>query len=216
MENCECGRENAGADGRCRLCRMGDYGRARRKYHFSDELRDELRRAYCHKKRELTAALDKLVRRTGWPRHAFKVEATRLGLTTMDHRRGWTPIEVEYLREHVGSISVRRIAANLKRSVASVQARAEKLHLSRRPADGYSSHDLELAFGESNYKVRRWMERGLLGKVHRDGGCRVTDKNVSRFLLNHSAEYDLRRVDQEWYKGTLFARGGLIPGRGGK
>jgi len=178
------------------------------KYFFSPELRGELRLAYCHKKHELTAALDRLETKTEWPRWAFKLEATRLGLTTRDHRRGWTTEEDAYLAEHVGRVPIKSIANKLGRSFESVQARAERLKLSRCPQDGYNITDLAAAFGESMGTIRKWMERGLFGKVHRKGGAhgaRVTERNVMLFIRLHSPEYDLRRVEQAWFKGLAFS-----------
>lgn len=200
---CSCGQQ-AGRDGRCRRCRLREFGQSRRIYHFTPELRDELRRAYCGKKGELTAALNRLHRKTGWPRHAFKAEAIRLGLTTFDHRRFWTGEEIDYLREKLGVISVTRIARNLGRTVLSVESKAEKLGISRRVSEGYNMADLQVVFGESAHKVRRWMERGMFGKVHKNNGKRINEENVVRFLRRYPHEYDLRRVDQEWFKGMVF------------
>lgn len=180
----------------------------RRKYFFTDELVEETRLAYCGKKSELTSRLDRLVRRTGWPRWAFKYESGRRGWTTADHRRGWTAEEVEYLEERIGVVSVKQIAKRLGRTHQSVQAKAEKLHLSRRVREGYCLADLQVVFGESPHKVRRWVERGLLGKAHRRAGSlgtvRVTEANVVLFVRQHASEYDLRRVDQGWFKSMVF------------
>lgn len=71
--------------------------------------------------------------------------------------------------------------------------------------------DLMLAFGVHYDKVRRWMDRGLFGEVHRhghrEGGNRVTDGSVVRFIRSHASEYNLKRVDEEWYKAMAFGRG---------
>jgi hypothetical protein len=176
-----------------------------RKYFFSDELRDEMRRVYGNgKKRDLTEGLDRLVEKTGWPRFAFKDEATRRGWTNY-HRRAWTEREVEYLREKLGVVSVHRIARNLGRSVHSVKGRGKGLRLSWRLREGYNMADLMEVFGARQGKVRRWMERGLLGKVHRHGReTRVRERNVVRFVRRFTTEYDLRRVDQKWFKGMVF------------
>lgn len=188
------------------------WGQAHRKYVWTDALRDELRLAYAHRKNGITAALDKLERRTGWPRHAFTYEARRLGLITADHRRGWTAAEEEYVRERAGSVSPAAIARSLGRSIESVECKINRLGLSRRISEGhYSMNDLQEVLGESLHKVRRWMDRGLLGKVHEvSGGKRVRTENVMRFLRRHCHEYDLRRVDQLWYKSMLFGEGGPL------
>jgi hypothetical protein len=175
-----------------------------RKYFFTPEIREELRLAYCHKKHELTAALDRLAVKTEWPRSAFKREAALQGWTTRDHQRGWTGAEEEYLAEHIGRASIKWIAAKLRRTFESVRAKGEHLRLSRRAQEGYNIADLQQAFGESAATIRRWMERGLFGKVHRWDGHRVKELNVQIFIRDHTAEYDLRRVDQAWFKGLAF------------
>jgi hypothetical protein len=197
----ECGSEHGCRDGLCRGCRC----RARRKYRFAPDLLEDLRRAYRGTKREIGEALDRLVLRTGWPRFAFKCEALRRGWTTETHRRAWTPEEIEYLREEIGVTSLKRIARNLKRSVESIEAKCEKLHLSRQRREGYNLTELQQAFGAPVSKVRRWVERGLLGTAHHNGHeVYVTEAHVVRFIRRHASEYDLRRVNQGWFKGMLF------------
>lgn len=184
---------------------MRRLGTASRKYVFTPALLEELRLAYCGKKPAITAALDRLTRQTGWPRWAFKNEAIRRGWSTWDHRRGWSPEETEQLRELLGRVSIQRVARTLNRTVLSVQSRAGRLDISRRPQEGYNMTDLQLAFGESAHKVRTWMARGLFGKARSNCGQRVTESAVRNFIRVHSAEYDLRRVDQAWYKGLAFS-----------
>lgn len=182
-------------------------GQERRRYHFSDALRADLILAYAGKKTHVSRKLDELQRRTGWPRWAFKYEAQRLGIITADHRRQWTAGEQEYLEEALGLVSIKRIARKLGRTVQSVTSRAEKLGLSRRAKDGYNMTDLAAVFGESTHKIRRWMDRGLLGQVRDQDGCRVKTDDVKRFVLLHYGEYDLRRVDQHWFKTMIFEDG---------
>ena len=189
---------------------MNQRGQNNRRYRFSEELRAELRRAYAGNKPHVTRGLDQLERRTGWPRHAFKYEASRLGIETSDHRRAWTAEEMAYLEEAVGLVSMRRIADRLHRTVSSVESKAEKLLLSRRAKEGYCMADLAAVFGEHPRKVKGWMERGLLGKVHRSecaDGMRVSGDNVKRFVMQHHNEYDFRRVDQSWIKMMIFEDG---------
>lgn len=178
---------------------------AARRYIWTPELLDALRLAHCGNKAALGAEMDRLQRKTGWPRHAFKYKAERLGWTAQYHR--WSAADDAYLREKAGVVSTDSIARKLGRSRISVASRADKLGLSRRPGEGYTIADLTLVFGAPPYKVRRWMERGLLGKVHQNGGSRVAEPNVVQFIRRYPDEYDLRRVDQGWYKAMLF--GGL-------
>lgn len=201
----KCGRPHATESGLCLYCRALQMGLAHRRYHFTSELLDELRAAYGGNKRAITAGLDRLCRRTGWPRSAFKQEARRRGWISSDHRRAWTPAEVEALREKLGAVALKQIAKTLGRSVESVMAKAEKLHLSRRIREGYTLDDLRTVFGEGPDKVRRWYERGLLGRGSANGhGVRIAEGEVARFMRAYPHEYSLRKVDQEWFKAMLF------------
>jgi hypothetical protein len=185
---------------------MRGFARQRRKYTFSPELTEQLRLAYASRSKPgISRTLDQLVRRTGWPRHVFKHEARRNGWIAPGQRRPWTDEEMSYLGEAIGVTSLARIARNLGRNLDAVRVKAERLHLSRKPQSGYNQSDLQTAFGVGPEKVRRWLDRGLFGKRHRFGAqVRVSEPNVIRFLREHASEYDLRRVDQEWYKGILF------------
>jgi hypothetical protein len=51
------------------------------------------------------------------------------------------------------------------------------------------------------------MERGVFGQVKDVQGYRVSEKAVVKFLIEHPDKYDLRRVDQGWFKAVLFGGG---------
>lgn len=196
---CACGQRQ------CRECRLRAWGQARRRYHWTAEQHELLRAAYAAGNRQrVTAALARLARSLGWPAHALKSEALRLGLALEPRRRAWTAEEMEYLEAKIGTVSVTAIARTLGRSVLSVESRAEAVHLSRRAADGYTIADLQRVLGAHYQTVRRWMDKGLLGSVRQWQGQRVRTEAVVQFLRQHPHEYDLRRVDQRWYKGMLF------------
>jgi hypothetical protein len=178
-----------------------------RKFVWSDPLRAELRAAYIGNKPHITAALDLLERRSGFPRSALKYEAGRLGIGSADHRRPWTEAEQAYLEENLGDKSVWAIARRLQRTHGSVCSRAVRLGLSRRCRNRYNIADLVICFGESREKIRRWMDRGWLGTVEIHGGDEghsVTHASVRAFVLRHYHEYDFRRVDQSWLKTMIF------------
>ncbi len=212
MATCsQCGSDGM-ANGVCRKCWGVNLGRKRRRYTFTAELQAELRRAYAGDRKHLSEALDRLEKRTGWPRIAFWREARLRGLTQLPYR-AWTAAEVEYLEEALGRVAIRTIAARLHRSAQSVEAYAERIGRSRRITEGYSVADLAACFGVNRDKAAKWMERGLLGKVHVNGCRRVTEANVLRFVRRHYSEYDLRAVDQLWFKATLFSGGGFEHGK---
>ena len=75
--------------------------------------------------------------------------------------------------------------------------------------DSYAVVDLAVVFGEHRSRIEGWVRRGLLGLPKE----RVNGRDVHLFLRKHAREYDLRRVDQVWYKAMLFGR---LAGRGGQ
>jgi hypothetical protein len=199
---CQCGL-NA-----CRECRARQLGRDRRKYVFTPELTAALREAYRAPNRPaLVAALTRLQRRRpDWPRKAWIAEAQRLGITLVE-KRAWTAEDDVYLREAAGRVSLVGMAKKLGRSERCVAARCERLAVSRRARDGYSMTDLQECFGASQQTVQGWRRRGLLGRVRELGGAngdRVADQDVVLFIRRHSSEYDLRRVDQVWFRSMAF------------
>ncbi|MDE2097835.1 MAG: hypothetical protein KGL39_11350 [Patescibacteria group bacterium] len=190
-------------NGFCRECWARHIANKRRIYRFTAELRDALREAYCLAKPDRAAAIAKLQKRTGWPRHAFHLEAGRMGIQS-HHPPVWSPEEENYLAEAIGTVSLNRMSLTLKRSPEAIKVRAARLHFSRRVKQGYNLADLCTLFGETHHRVKRWMDRGLLGKVHEVSGLRVTEENVLRFIRDHHAEYNLRRVDQYLFKAMVF------------
>jgi hypothetical protein len=79
--------------------------------------------------------------------------------------------------------------------------------------EGYDVGDLQRVFGESEGKIRGWLRRGLLVIVR--GSELVSGQAVARFASRHLHEYDLRRVDQFWFKSMLFGEP-AGPGGGSK
>jgi hypothetical protein len=189
------------------VCRVAAFGRASRKYHFTDELREELRAAYRLKKHPRARAIERLMKRTGWPKHAFGREALQMGLPTHHRHPAWKPEEDTYLQEKAGRLSVRRIALRMGRSMRAVETRIYVLSISRKERrEGYCIKDLREVFGVTAERVKGWMDRGLLGKVQELGGLRVTEAMVRRFVRTYPHEYDLRRLDQIWFKAVVFGR----------
>ncbi len=180
----------------------------KREYKFTDYLLSELRLVYvtAKRKRDITAGITRLVGHTGWPRQVFWKQAVAMGLAHYS-RRPWSAEDLAYLEEKLGKVSVSRIAKALKRSPRAVECRALELGRSRRLRAGYTASDLQQVFGVTPERVRRWMDRGLFGKVHHvAAGHRIAEHNVAQFVRRAHGEYDLRRVDQDWYKAIAFDR----------
>jgi len=208
MADCaQCGKGGASqTDGICGTCRLRAFGRARRRYVWTEALRTELRAAYRLGKLERARRLDELARRTGFGRGAFTAEAMRLGITQWK-RVVWAKEEDALLEELVGELTFKTIAKKLGRSISSVAARADYLDLSRRAAWGYTLSMAAKLLGVGHRTVERWADKGHLGKVHQtNSGIRITEQNLARFLRMYPHEYDLRKVDQVWFKSMMFGR----------
>jgi len=201
----QCGRPTPCSDRLCSACRCRLLGRAKRRYHWTPELIEDVHRAYrIPRKREITRGITVLARRTGWPRWQFRLRAAAEGWIPAN-RRPWLQSELEYLSEHIGSLSVEQLARRLRRSVRSIIVRAQLLDFSTRLRDGYTLADLQAVFGVDHRRAASWVQRGLFGKPHPNGqGIRVQDRQVLNFLRRHAGEYDLARVDQEWFKSMVF------------
>jgi hypothetical protein len=178
-------------------------GRTNRK--FTPELRRELQLAYgAGTKTQISAHLDRLERRTGWPRYIFKTEARRQGWNHA--RRPWTIKEDSFVREHVGAMSIKAIARSLKRSHESIRSRVDLVQaIQQTKIDGYTPADLVKLFGSPVEKVRIWFCKGLLGSSRSfDPGAHISGADLLRFIERSFHEYDLRTVDQEWFKAVIF------------
>jgi hypothetical protein len=103
-----------------------------------------------------------------------------------------------------GTLTAGAIARRLGRTRWSVQLRAARLELSLRVRTGYNVTDLAAVFGVHRTRARGWVTRGLLGPPEAWQGLRVSDVAVARFIRRHPHEYDLRRVDELWFKSMVF------------
>jgi len=187
-------------DGLCLGCR----GRLLRQKYFWNPAKDEIvRRAWTAgtSAQELRRQIAAATRLIGYPRHMVRMRASRLGLTH-DKRRPWSPEDKLYLREHAGTVSVKKLASSLGRSHTSVLAALDHLRIAYRLTEGYTIEDLHALLGVATDTVRQWERHGWIRRYY----GRFHDPVMLRFLQTHPEEYDLRRVDQAWFKGILFPR----------
>lgn len=192
--------------GRCNKHRPPN---SRLKYPWKEQQIEELRRLYTehvHHRPSLTSAIRAFARRHSFPKHIVTLKAGQLGLTR-EIRKFWTKEELAFVREHAGQIRKHEIARRLGRGYLSVQCMINLLGLQSRVTAGYSRDDLAAVFGVTCYIVRQWIDRGWLRPdKHTD---RVREEHVRRFISAHPEEYNLKRVDQAWFKGMLFPSFGL-------
>jgi len=150
-------------------------------------------------RKELSRSLASLQVRTGFTRVVMLTRAVHLGLS-FSRRRPWTSQDSALLESWAGNYSPASIARKLKRTFASVKAKCQHLEISLRVTEGYSQADLAELLGASPTSIRRWCRIGWLTVVN----GRVPEAAVVKFLRLHPYEYQLRRVDEAWFKGLLF------------
>jgi len=173
----------------------------RKRFAWTSEFDALLESAYrrARNREELSRSLTALELRTGFTRVVILGRAVHLGLS-FSRRRPWTPEETGLLELYAGRYSPASIARKLRRTFPSVKAKVKELEISVRVSEGYSQADLAELLGASPTSIRRWCRHGWLSLVN----GRVPEGAVARFLRLHPHEYQLRRVDEAWFKGVLF------------
>lgn len=193
-------------------------GAAVPKYKITPQILEELRLAYVGTKREVSANLARLSTRYEMPRHRLTLIARRQGWQ-IQTRRPWTAAEDAFLLERVRKTSYKKIATELRRGWASVEARVGALQRSqavqRASAQGFDVEELAGIFGVGLPKVRKWIARGLFGESKSGAGAnRVSAAQISRFLRKHVREYSFEHVNQNFFKRVVFGEGQDSPGGG--
>lgn len=186
----------------CNSCRMTGRPNPRNRSVWTTEFDALLVSAYrrARNREELSRSLTALQLRTEFTRVVILTRVIHLGLSFSRHRPR-TPEETALLEACAGRYSPVSIGRKLRRTFASVKAEVKELAVSVRVTDGYSQADLAELLGASPASIRRWSRIGWLPLVN----VRIPETAVVRFLTCHPREYQLRRVDEAWFKGLLFS-----------
>lgn len=195
----------------CPSCRWRHRGRKPKKYVFTDEIDDRIRRTYDGRVPGRAAAIGKAL---GWPAWTVKRRAGFLGITHPVNRKDWSADDEAFLLDHLGSRHVHWIAMQLGRSLASVVMKTKHMKISRAFREGYTLRELELCFGIDHRAIQGWVKDGKLA-IDRRGTDRdrdawlVTDEQILVFVRDHPMAFRLDKVDQRWFM-DLITSGGLI------
>ena len=174
-----------------------------RKYNFTPELTALLRDAYRAQSRgALSKRLKALRKLRPWPAGVWYQEARRLGLTLDTRVYAWSEAEDRLLIQSLDADSVTAVARKLDRSPIAVQKRARQLDVVRQARETLDSAYVAACFGVSVERVASWAQKGLLRA--KDG--LFTEDAVAQFVREYPAAYDLRCVDQSWFKYLLTTR----------
>lgn len=186
----------------CKSCRCVTMRPQKHTWNADQEA--ELRIVYAtsaHNRGELTLALNRFVAKHRIPRPVVQWKAGQLGIR-MDNRNPWTVKEKDFLGQNAGELSAKEIARMLGRSNDSVISQMERMELSRRVTDGYAITQICEVFGVSFALATKWVDKGWL-RIAKNG--RIPETSVLRLLKTQPQSYDLRRVDQTWFKGMVFS-----------
>lgn len=169
------------------------------KYTLTAELRERILRDYQ------TDGASSIADEYGLPKWRVQRWATELGLARTKEPF-WSESEIEYLREHYGRVSNRKIAKHLGRTVTAVHLKAKRLAIRGWAKDAHCSRDLAILLGVDDHRVLKWIERGWLdAEQNCPGGVwKFTDKALRAFLRDHGYSIDLSRVEPGWLMGLAF------------
>lgn len=190
----------------CDNCRWRHRGR-RTKWVWTPERDQLLRERYDPK---IPGTPKRLAAALGVPRHAVVKRAGFLGLAKLaKDRKPWTPADVAFLEEHLGTRHVRWIAKRLARSATSVVMKTKHMHISRRVREGLTMRDLELCLGADHRQIEGWVRAGKLKAAHEGGLAHPRERWTFRepavlsFMLEHPMAFRLDKVDQTWFMGLF-------------
>ena len=187
----------------------------RRKYLFTDQI-DRLIRESYHNRRDKKTRLNirPLAKKVGKPDWALKKRARELGLARTKELP-WSERELEILARYAWMsderIRLKLKAAGYARTVTGIHLKLKRMRF-KHDGSFYSASGLAQALGIDSHTVTRWIKSGhLRGKFR--GTARteqqngdiylIHEKDVRRFILEHSTDIDLRRVDQLWFLDVL-------------
>lgn len=190
----------------CSNCRWRHRGK-RPKWVWTSERDQLLRERYDPK---IPGSSKRLAAALSFPRWAVVKRAGLLGLAKLsEERKPWTPTDVSFLEEHLGTRHVRWIAKKLGRSISSVVMKTKHMHISRRVRDGLTMRDLELCTGADHRMIERWVRTGKLqaaregGQAHARERWTFKESAVLAFMLDHPTAFRLDKVDQTWFMGIV-------------
>ncbi len=196
----QCPRPAHGKDGLCLTCRICMLAARFKKYHWTPEMDEQLKRIYrsSRTKTDLSRNLAEFVKRHGFPRHIVSNRAVTLDLR-MWRVRLWTEEELDYLRGMAGDVSLTKMAKFLGRSESSLKCKMSELQITAERCDGFSIKQLCELMGTRHDKVSKWIGRGWL--VMDDH--LVTEASVRRFLWDHMDAYRFASCEEWWLKLML-------------
>jgi hypothetical protein len=190
---------------------IGNVGPNGRKYIFTPQLDERIRRIYLVQPGAKTRpGIRQLAEQVGIPHWALKKRARELGLARTKERP-WSERELAILARYAWMsderIRLKLKAAGYMRSATAIHLKLRRMRFKSDPGF-YSGKGLADALGIDSHVVTRWIKAGHLRaqfrgtkRTEQQGGdiYLIREKDVRRFILQHPTEIDLRKVDQLWF-----------------
>src|SRR6201987_5371606 len=174
--------------------------RPRKPFLLTRDREDQLRQMYkrCRTKTELSEEVTILASTWSVPRSTVTNLAQKLGVSLLAWKT-WNEQEIAFLREHSGSLSIKRMAKALRRSPDSVKHQLHRMHLSAEVSEGYSIRQLQERLGVKHTRIQMWLSKGWL-RMEQE---RVTERSVQRFFFQSMEAYRFRNCEEAWLKCML-------------
>lgn len=206
--------------GQLGLRRPGADGRVvpRQRWHASPPIDAVIRRTYqsVPSKGDIAAC----AKAVGRPRWWVSKRARELGLVVPRFKApAWTDAETELVRElaHKQPASIQRSLKHrgYHRSETAILVKLKRLGADRTDPNAMNANQLAECLGVDRKTVGRWIEQGWLKATRRqhsdrDDYWRIKRKDVRRFIIENTAQVDLRKVDRFWFVDLLTEREGGV------
>jgi DNA-directed RNA polymerase specialized sigma24 family protein len=189
---------------------------ARRQWSSTEHVDDAIRRGYQKPDR---GTINRLAIDIQRPRTWIRDRAIKLGIAVPRYKPlPWSPEEDLIVRELAGQRKPASIQRALRkdgfaRTETAIVVRMKRLGESRviESVDEYSGRQLADMMGVDGKTVSTWVSKGLLrakevGEPRSDGRAttwRIKRKDVRRFIIDHTAHVDLRKVEKFWFVDLL-------------
>ena len=185
----------------CRSCQVS-LKNPNRVTHWTEGQLEMLREAYRGDRAHMLATRRRLIELTGYTRGTVGAQCRRMGLRMYTYHP-YTPQEEQYLRDNAEIITLEKIAKVLGRSCQCLRAKLSRMGLSSKcEREGLNQKEFAQLMGVRPPTVRQWIKRGHLRMFDE----RITGTAVREFLRNKYHLYNLNRVDDEWFKATIFGQ----------
>jgi transcriptional regulator with XRE-family HTH domain len=190
----------------------------RRKYFFTPEIDERIRRVYRHKTGN--SEVTELAQRLGMPSYTISRRAREINAYEPKIKESrWSSKEIEILTKNAHK-SLQIIRKHLKkrgftRSFTGIHLKRRRLRLLKN-LSGYTARQLAECFGCDVKTITRWINLGYLKakkrgtlRTEKQGGDMwwIKEKNIQNFIKENIGLIDIRKVDKFWFVDILC--GGL-------